>query len=333
MAEGPESLTFSVSAGDAGARLDKILTLHCEGFSRTRLKALILEGAVSIDGEPARDPSGKVVAGKMIRVNVPPPVAYEPVPENIPLNIVYEDRDLLVIDKPAGLVVHPGAGNHTGTLVHALLHHCGESLSGIGGVLRPGIVHRLDKETSGLMVAAKSDRAHRGLARQLEDRSLTRRYRACVWRVPTLITGTVDQPIARHHVHRQKMAVQARGGRAAVTHYTVESRFGRDRQTASLVTCKLESGRTHQVRVHMAHIGHPLIGDPLYGLQATASRALLKKGGYEEPAVSRIMSFPRQALHAWQIRFVHPLSGEEMAFESEMPDDLKSLINDLKSIN
>lgn len=326
-------LMLTVPAEKAGDRLDRFLAEQADGLSRTRLQALIREGAVFVGEEAAASPSQKVAAGGIITVNVPPPVDYAPAPENISLNIVYEDADMLVIDKQAGLVVHPGAGNHSGTLVNALLYHCGNTLSGIGGVLRPGIVHRLDKDTSGLMVAAKSDRAHRGLARQLEDRTLSRRYRAVVWKTPPLRAGTVDQPIGRHPGHRQKMTALRQGGRHAVTHYAVESFFGADKKTAALVTCTLETGRTHQVRVHMAHIGHPLIGDPLYGLQSNAARSLLKKGGYDETSASRIMAFPRQALHAWQIGFIHPVSGEAMAFESSLPDDLDRLINLFKSIS
>jgi 23S rRNA pseudouridine1911/1915/1917 synthase len=245
-----------------------------------------------------------------ITVDVPPAAPALPVPQTIPLDIVYEDEFLLVIDKPAGLVVHPGAGNEDGTLVNALLAHCGEQLSGIGGVRRPGIVHRLDKDTSGLMVAAKTDAAHRGLSAQLSDRSLSRTYRAIVWGKPVPPAGRIDAPIGRSPNNRRKMAVLRNGGRDAVTLYSTVTQVG---AKASLIECKLMTGRTHQIRVHMAHLGHPLVGDPLYGRARGDGSALAR--------------FPRQALHATAIAFVHPIDGREMSFTSTPPADFRALLD------
>lgn len=324
----PDILTCTVQEEDDGQRLDKVLAVRFDDLSRSRLKALILDGEVMIDGAACTNPSQKVKEGAVLTLAVPPPVDDTPEPEDIPLDIVYEDDALLVINKQAGLVVHPGAGNWSGTLVNALLHHCGDTLSGIGGVRRPGIVHRLDKETTGLMVVAKTDEAHHGLSAQLSDRTLGRHYKALVWGVPQLLKGSVDQPIGRHPNSRMKMAVTHKNGRAAVTHYQLDEKYG---AAASLLDCRLESGRTHQIRVHMAYIKHPLLGDPLYGIQRTAGQALLKKDGFEPEIAAQILGFPRQALHAWQIHFVHPLSGEQMDFEAPIPADMFSLINLLKS--
>ncbi|MCB9989617.1 MAG: RluA family pseudouridine synthase [Rhodospirillales bacterium] len=326
-----DTLLFTVPEDAAGTRLDKFLGDTCPDLSRSRLKALILAGEVTLDGQRATTPSAKIKADTEIAVTVPPPVDDTPQPQNIPLDIVYEDDSLLVINKPAGLVVHPGAGNHDGTLVNALLYHCADSLSGIGGVKRPGIVHRLDKDTSGLMVAAKTDEAHQGLSEQLSDRTLSRVYSAIVWGVLPPGQGTVDQPIGRHLTQRQKMTVTSRNSREAVTHYRTIERLGpQDAPAACLVECKLETGRTHQIRVHMAHIGHALVGDPLYGAQDTAARAYLRKGGYSEENTAAILSFPRQALHARAIAFIHPVSGEEMHFEAEAPADFQTLLQQLK---
>ena len=328
---------FTAGDGEGGLRLDVFLAARHPDLSRTRIKNLILEQAVTIDGRPAKGASQKIIAGQTACVDIPPAVPDTPEPENIPLDIVYEDADLLVINKQAGLVVHPGAGNYTGTLVNALLYHCGDSLSGIGGVKRPGIVHRLDKDTSGLMLAAKSDRAHHALAAQLADRTLSRRYRAFVWGVPRLKKGAVDAAIARHTRNRLKMTVvpekQARAGKgkAAKTYYTVEENFYGE---MALLDLKLDSGRTHQIRVHMEMLGHPLIGDPLYGAQKTAMQAALKRAGFmvEGDAAQGILDFPRQALHAWKIGFVHPVSEEEMTFESAFPADLEDLRQKIISI-
>lgn len=310
-------------------RLDKVLAALCPDLSRTRLKNLIEAGDVHVNGQVRQNASASVSCGDEIIVRIPPPIDATPVPEDIPLDIIFEDDDLLVLNKQAGLVVHPGAGNHTGTLVNALLYHCGQSLSGIGGVMRPGIVHRLDKETSGLMLVAKNDFAHRALAAQLADRSLSRNYMAFVWKVPQPPLGRVAIHIGRHPTNRLKMAAGVKGGRDAATRYKTRARFG---ESAALVECALESGRTHQVRVHMAHIGHPLIGDPLYGAQTNAAQALVRKAGISDDAADVILQFPRQALHAWSIAFIHPRSLEEMHFESDLPEDLETLKNTLKSV-
>lgn len=314
-------------------RLDKMLADLVaemqEGLSRSRLKNLILEGRVLLNDRKCPDPSHIIVEGDRIELIVPAPTDATPEPENIPLDIVYEDEDLLVINKQAGLVVHPGAGNYTGTLVNALLYHCGDSLSGIGGVKRPGIVHRLDKDTTGLMMVAKSDRAHQGLAAQLSDRSLSRIYTALVWKMPTPIKGSIDVPIGRHQANRLKMSVRShRMGREAVTHYLRGQTF---HDVVSEVTCQLETGRTHQIRVHMQHLGHPLLGDTTYGLPVQEQRALLNRGGYDEEVRDQILTFPRQALHAGEIHFIHPVTDEEMSFEAPMPSDLAELLKLLKS--
>lgn len=307
-------------------RLDKVLSgLVGEGVSRSRLKALILDGQVTLNGGPCADASRKVAAGDVIGLVIPEAIEALPQPENIPLDIVYEDDDMLVINKAVGMVVHPGAGNQNGTLVSALLYHCGDSLSGVGGVKRPGIVHRLDKDTSGLMVVAKNDRAHQGLAAQLSDRSLSRLYQALVWKMPVPIKGTINVPVGRHQTSRVRMSVRSHAmGREAITHYLREETFN---DVISLVTCQLETGRTHQIRVHMQHLGHPLLGDQLYGLPPQEQRSLMNRGGYGEDAREAVLAFPRQALHAAGIHFVHPVTGEEMAFEADWPEDLIDLLS------
>jgi 23S rRNA pseudouridine1911/1915/1917 synthase len=321
MEAGLEKLALTVEPGEAGERLDAWLARRASGLSRSRLKALIKAGQVTVGGEPMSDPSRKIAAGEMVEIAVPPPEPAEPAGENIPLAILYEDADLIVIDKPAGLVVHPGAGNPAGTLVNALIAHCGDSLSGIGGVRRPGIVHRLDKDTSGVLVAAKNDMAHRGLAAQFEEHgrggALRREYDALVWGVPKPHIGMVDAPLNRDHRNRLKQAVSRFGGRTAVTHYAVNERFG-DR--AASVTCRLETGRTHQIRVHMAHIGHPLVGDHVYG-----SAFLTKAEALPVTIRAGVKAFRRQALHARLLQFAHPRTGETVRFEAEWPADLMNL--------
>lgn len=324
--EGGGVLHFEIPAEQGGRRLDAALAALAGGaLSRTRLHDLIVAGAVTAGagGAARTDPARKVAAGEIYCVVAPEPAPSEILPEAIPLNILYEDAHLLVIDKPAGLVVHPGAGHWSGTLVNALLHHCGASLSGIGGVQRPGIVHRLDRETSGVMLAAKTDAAHRALADQLADRTLSRVYRALILGRPVPPLGAIDISIGRHPSDRLKMAAGVRGGRAARTHYRVLESFG---EGASLVECRLESGRTHQIRVHMAHIRHPVIGDPLYGPQKTALTAALRRAGRDEDTVAAALGFPRQALHAFGISFIHPESGEEMAFSAPLPGDMQALV-------
>lgn len=324
--DGEEIVDLVVEPDAAGRRLDAYLAAAIAELSRSRLKVLIEAGHVSIGGATIVEAKKAVNAGDVIRVAVPPAIAPEPEGEPIPLNVVYEDSDLLVIDKQAGLVVHPAAGNWTGTLVNALIAHCGDSLSGIGGVRRPGIVHRLDKDTTGLMVVAKNDRAHKRLANQFADHGRTgpleRGYRAIVWGVPSLPYGLVDAPIGRSPTSRLKMAVLKTGGKEAITHYTVQDRFGDPKNPiASLIDLRLETGRTHQIRVHMAAMAHPLIGDQEYGKGFLTKMSLIP-----EPARSAIASFHRQALHAWLLGFEHPTTGETLHFESEPPQDLADLI-------
>lgn len=324
---GEDILEIVITDEHTGQRADKALAALCPDLSRTRLQALIAEGQVFVDDEVLGSASRKLEAGDAVRIIMPAPVQSVPEAEAIALDIVYEDDDLLVINKAAGMVVHPGAGNWTGTLVNALLHHCADSLSGIGGVVRPGIVHRLDKETSGLIIVAKNDKAHRYLAEQLSDRSLSRTYFAVVLGVPFPIKGIVDRAIGRDRNSRLRMGTTGTGLRDARTHYLVAERFG---EACALVQCELETGRTHQIRVHMQLLGHPLIGDQLYGPQRTALAAKLKKGGYEPEVVEEICAFPRQALHAAALRFIHPRTKEEMEFEAEPPEDLVKLLKMLK---
>lgn len=322
------ALTVGIAAEDAGERLDRVLARRLAAevpeLSRTRIQRLVTEGQVSIGGRVVGDAASRVNAGEVYTVILPPPEPAAPVPENLPLHVVYEDAHLIVVDKPAGLVVHPAPGHASGTLVNALLYHCGDSLSGIGGVRRPGIVHRIDKDTSGLLVVAKSDTAHKGLAAQFADHGRTgpleRAYLAFVWGVPEL-RGTVDAPIDRHPSHRQKMAVRPHG-RHAVTHWQVLETFAGKggAEVASLVECRLETGRTHQIRVHMAHAGHPLLGDEVYGQGFRTKSALLPKA-----ARARLSGLGRQALHAARLGFAHPVTGQALSFESPLPQDLAAL--------
>ena len=297
-----------------GWRLDRALAEAVPTLSRERLKVLIAGGKVTRDGLLVREPARKAAAGEIFAVAVPDPVPAHNEAQDIPLVIAFEDEHLIVVDKPAGLVVHPAAGNLDGTLVNALLHHCQGSLSGIGGVARPGIVHRIDKDTSGLMVAAKTDRAHEGLAKQFADHSIERRYLAIVGGVPTPPAGKVDAPLARSPQNRKKIAIVATGKRA-VTHYRTVERLRRD---AALVECRLETGRTHQVRVHMASLGHALLGDPVYGRTKHAHRAILETLG-----------FRRQALHAARLGFIHPITRTALSFDSAMPADMQELFSQL----
>jgi len=299
----------------AGWRLDRALAASIPTLSRERLKTLIRTGAVETAGAVLRDPATKVRGNEDLRVAVPEPTPAHNVPQDIPLRVVFEDEHLLVVDKPAGLVVHPAAGNPDGTLVNALLHHCGGSLSGIGGVARPGIVHRIDKDTSGLLVVAKTDVAHEGLARQFAAHTIERRYLAIVTGIPKASEGKVDAPLARSATNRKKIAIVDGGrGKRAVTHWRRLTVL----KDAALVECRLETGRTHQVRVHMASLGHPLVGDPVYGRSGKTHGSLLKELG-----------FHRQALHAAELGFIHPVTKSRLSFASAMPADMQELFNAL----
>nr|WP_255726730.1 RluA family pseudouridine synthase [Microvirga sp. ACRRW] len=319
--------------GTAAERLDRVLARLASDLSRSRLQALIREGQVTVDDAPVLDPGRKVGAGARIALQVPPPVAAEPQGEAMDLVIVYEDDDLIVIDKPAGLVVHPAAGHESGTLVNALIAHCGESLSGIGGVKRPGIVHRLDKDTTGLLVVAKNDLAHQGLAEQFADHGRTgpleRLYQALVWGVPERRRGTVEAALARSQHNREKIAIVSddnERGRYAITHYALLEALPSGNPIASLVQCELETGRTHQIRVHMAHIGHPLLGDSVYG-----SGFKTKANRLSEPQQDALKALNRQALHAAVLGFEHPRTGEFLRFESPIPADLALLLETLRA--
>jgi 23S rRNA pseudouridine1911/1915/1917 synthase len=320
-------LTLPVPEDAANTRLDvwlvAALAAAGQDFSRAGVQRLIREGFVTRDGAPREgleaNPAKKVRAGEVYRVDIPAAVAAELVAEDIPLAILYEDNDLIVLDKPVGLAVHPSPGHDTGTLVHALLHHCRGSLSGINGEMRPGIVHRLDKDTSGVMVAAKNDVAHRGLAGQFARHSLHRKYLALVRGVPRPLVGRIEGAIGRHPVSRLKRAVVNDGGKHAVTHYAVAERFGQNGQdTAALVACTLETGRTHQIRVHLAHRGHPLLGDRMYG-----NANPLK--GLKEP-----LPLPRQMLHAAELGFEHPVSGKRLDFATPPPADMQAALEILR---
>ncbi|HZC57469.1 MAG TPA: RluA family pseudouridine synthase [Xanthobacteraceae bacterium] len=324
-----------VAADEAGERLDRVLARHVAELSRSRLKVLIEAGAVAVDGLTIRNPSHQVNSGSIILVDAPPPAPAKPEPEPIPLRIIYEDGDVIVIDKPRNLVVHPAAGHWTGTLVNALIAHCGESLSGIGGERRPGIVHRLDKDTTGVMVVAKNDRAHKALAAQFADHgksgdAFERSYLALVWGAPDRPHGVIDRPIDRHPKSRERMAIRE-GGREAVTHWQVLERYGaataqsgkagRPKEpVASLVLCRLETGRTHQIRVHLASIGHPIMGDNVYGGGFRTKAVLLPA-----PAQAALADLGRQALHAHMLTVKHPSSGEFLQFRSELPQELARL--------
>ncbi|HYE27295.1 MAG TPA: RluA family pseudouridine synthase [Allosphingosinicella sp.] len=314
MTRGESTIAVTIAADAAGQRLDRALAAAFPTLSRERLKALISSGRVTGPAGPVRDPAGKALAGAYI-VSVPEPAPAHNEAQDIALAIVFEDEHLLVVDKPAGMVVHPAAGNADQTMVNALLHHCSGHLSGIGGVARPGIVHRIDKGTSGLLVVAKTDPAHEGLAAQFARHSIARVYKAIVAGLPSPPAGTIDAPLARSAANRQKMAIVAGSrGKRAVTHY----RLLEPLREAALVECRLETGRTHQVRVHMTSIGHPLLGDPSYGRTRQAHRELLKKLGFE-----------RQALHAAELGFVHPVTKQALSFKSDVPSDMQELLSAL----
>ena len=320
-----EQVDYQVIAedGDRGTRLDRWLATRLPELSRSRLKALIDAGMVSQGGATINEPSMRVKPGQRFLVTVPDATPPKPEGQAIPLSVVYEDDQLIVIDKPAGLVVHPAPGNPDRTLVNALIAHCGGSLSGIGGVRRPGIVHRLDKDTSGLIVAAKTDRAYQVLAAQFQARTIGRRYFALVWGRPSPARGVIQGNIGRSPRNRKKMAVVGRGGRPAVTHYI--RNLSRADGDVSALTCRLETGRTHQIRVHLSDRGHALLGDPLYGGRDTRRARRLP-----EPAGAALAAFGRQALHAKSLEFDHPTLAKRLEFNSDLPSDLNDLISTLE---
>jgi 23S rRNA pseudouridine1911/1915/1917 synthase len=324
--------SFCVGPESTGVRLDRFLAEQPEilevHLSRTRLKSLIETACVTLSGQPLKTPAHRLSADTIVTLYLPPPEPAKPQGENIALDIVYEDEALIVINKSAGLVVHPASGHESGTLVNALIAHCGDSLSGVGGVKKPGIVHRIDKDTTGLLVIAKTDAAHHGLAQLFADHGrnlpLTREYLAFVWGAPDRVQGTIETAIGRHAIQREKMAVVSHErGREAITHWEKRADYG----IASLIACQLETGRTHQIRVHMAHIGHPLIGDATYGAGFKTKISKLP-----EEARAAVLHLGRQALHAATLGFLHPVTGEEMIFESELPQDLVALKKALETM-
>jgi 23S rRNA pseudouridine1911/1915/1917 synthase len=320
-----ERVTVKAADEDAGQRLDKVLARLAPGLSRARVQALLAGGHVTQNGKPVDDASRKVKAGDAFTIAIPPPEDATPQAQNIALDIVFEDEHLLVLNKSPDMVVHPAAGNHDGTLVNALLAHCGETLSGIGGVKRPGIVHRLDKQTSGLMVVAKNDIAHRHLSAQLSSRTLKRVYQAIVWGTPNPSQGVIETQIGRARNDRKKMAVLGEGGKEAITAYATIETFG---LVASLVECRLQTGRTHQIRVHMTHIGHGIVGDPVYAKPANRRLLVLQKP--DEAVKAALLGFPRQALHAAQLEFIHPISENKVSLAAPLPDDMAQLLNLLR---
>jgi 23S rRNA pseudouridine1911/1915/1917 synthase len=328
-----DSISVEIEAADAGGRVDAVLADKCADLSRSRIKALIESGDVTLAGKPITAKQ-KVKAGEVYQVQLPAPTLSEVLPVAMDLDIIYEDDDLLVINKPAGLTVHPAAGNYENTLVNGLLAYCGDSLSGIGGVIRPGIVHRLDKDTSGLMVVAKHDRAHQLLSAQLSDRSLTRVYHALVWGCPHPAEGVIEGNIDRSPKDRKKMAWVTEGGREAITHYRTLLCFCAEDKAQNVVVseveCRLKTGRTHQIRVHMSHVGHALIGDPLYGGASVQSR--LSRWNTAQVATSvrdTVANFKRQALHAKAISFIHPSTSQRVDFTCDFPSDWAGLVAEL----
>jgi 23S rRNA pseudouridine1911/1915/1917 synthase len=317
MSEPATSVEVEIPTEMEGWRIDRSLATLVPTLSRERIKALISSGQVTLDGVLARDPAAKAKGGARYVLTIPAPATAHNEAQDIALDIVFEDEHLLVVNKAAGLVVHPAAGNFDGTLVNALLHHCQGSLSGIGGVARPGIVHRIDKDTSGLLVVAKTDPAHVGLAAQFAKHSISRRYAAIVAGRPTTSQGTINAPLARSSTNRKKIAIVGEGrGKSAITHWTLKEPL----RDGALVECQLETGRTHQIRVHMASIGHPLIGDPVYGRSRSSHRLILTQLG-----------FVRQALHAENLGFVHPISGEALNFNIPIPSDMQHLLSALRA--
>lgn len=315
-----ETHHITIPDTSAGERLDKALSVLLSDISRARVQALLIEGNVQLNNITVADAKKKVRTGETYTVMIPAAIPAKPEAQAMALDIRFEDEHMLVLNKQAGLTVHPAPGNMDRTLVNALLAHCGETLSGIGGVARPGIVHRLDKDTSGLMVVAKHDRAHRHLSKQLADRTLSRTYQALCWGQPIPSAGTITGNIGRSPRNRKKMAVVLKGGKEAQTHYKRMQQLG----PVSLIECVLESGRTHQIRVHMTHIGHSLVGDPLYG-SSPPIRAL-EKARLPEEAITVLRTFPRQALHAAAIGFIHPVSEERLHFSAALPEDMHDLL-------
>ena len=315
--------TIEITPDAAGGRLDRTLAEALPDLSRGRIQALMAAGMVSRDGVPVRDASGKAMAGDY-QLQIPPPTSAIPLPEAIPLTVLYEDAHLIVIDKPPGIAMHPAPGSETGTVVNALLHHCGASLSGIGGVARPGIVHRIDKETSGVVVAAKTDAAHQGLSSLFAIHNIERVYVAFSRGAPWPHKGTIEGAIARSSHDRKKMALVQSGGRHAITHYKVVKAFGpADKPLAARLECRLETGRTHQIRVHLASRGTPCLGDPVYGSGGPSATVR---------AAMEAVGLTRQALHAAVLGFVHPVTGETLRFESPLPEDMAQLEQLLEAI-
>lgn len=313
----PGELRLTLPPEAAGQRMDKAIALAAPQLSRARIQALMAAGEVTLEGEPALDASAKARPGAEVVITLPPPEAATPEPQPLPLTVLFEDAHLIVVDKPAGMAAHPAPGTPDGTLVNALLHHCGASLSGIGGVARPGIVHRLDKDTSGVMVAAKTDAAHRGLSELFAAHTIERAYLALTRGAPRPLADTVTTRIGRSTHDRQRMAVLRSGGREATTHYATERGFGPpERPLAARVRCRLETGRTHQIRVHLAHRGAPCLGDPIYG---SGPPAAVVRSAVAEAGLAR------QALHAAVLGFVHPITGETLRFETEPPEDMQAL--------
>ncbi|MEM7172775.1 MAG: RluA family pseudouridine synthase [Pseudomonadota bacterium] len=329
MSDKREQLQAIVSPDQAGTRLDRFLADSLPSLSRSRLKTLIEGGQVRDDKNVIRDAAFKTQSGQRFAIIMPQPHPAVPTGQDIPLDILYEDEDLIVLNKPAGLVVHPAAGNPDGTLVNALIAHCGDSLTGIGGVQRPGIVHRLDKDTSGIMVAAKSDKAHRGLVEQFSARTIERSYTALVWGTPRPRAGTLTGNIGRSPRNRKKMAVLKHGGREAATAYQVERAFADDR--VSQVRCHLLTGRTHQIRVHLSHQGHSLLGDPLYGgNQRQKAKSL--PGALAPDLAPALAGLHGQALHASTLGFCHPATGKDLRFQTKLPSDIRDLIGVLEKL-
>jgi 23S rRNA pseudouridine1911/1915/1917 synthase len=318
-------LRVTVRAEDEGGRLDQVLSRALDDLSRTRIKGLIENGRVVLDGRTVTEASQRVKSGMSCEISLPPAADPRPVAQSIPLDIVYEDDDLIVVNKPAGMVVHPAPGNRDQTLVNALLAHCGDSLSGVGGVRRPGIVHRLDKDTSGLLVAAKNDTAHAGLSALFQEHDIERAYLALVWGVPSPRRGRIEGLIGRDPRNRKKMAVVSRNGKHAVTDYTVEKVLASGK--SALVRCVLATGRTHQIRVHLASIGHPVMGDRTYG---RARRG--RRGELSEAATAALAGLNRQALHAAELGFRHPVTGERLNFARKPPNDMEMLLSVLSEV-